>query len=105
MSIKQLAGGPPAAPRPDRPAVPVRAEAAPAASAVALPAVSVKVSDVAAGTLAAVLAETPFTDRELLNTLKQRIQSGDFKIDYASLAQSLVDDAVQAIGPRRGSPS
>ena len=84
MSIKQLAGGPPAAPRPDRPAV--------------------KVSDVAAGTLAAALAETPFTDRELLNTLKQRIQSGDFKIDYASLAQSLVDDAVQAIGPRRGAP-
>jgi len=50
------------------------------------------------------LAETPFTDRELLNTLKQRIQSGNFKIDYASLAQSLVDDAVQAIGPRRGAP-
>jgi anti-sigma28 factor (negative regulator of flagellin synthesis) len=104
MSIKQLAGGPPAAPRPDRPAVSVKAEAAPAAHAVALPAVSVKVSDVAAGTLVAALAETPFTDRELLNTLKQRIQSGDFKIDYASLAQSLVDDAVQAIGSRRGAP-
>jgi anti-sigma28 factor (negative regulator of flagellin synthesis) len=104
MSIKQLAGGPPAAPRPDRPAALVKAEAAPAAHAVALPAVSVKVSDVAAGTIAAALAETPFTDRELLNTLKQRIQSGDFKIDYASLAQSLVDDAVQAIGSRRGSP-
>ena len=101
MSIKQLAGGPPAAPRPDRPAALVKAEAA---HAVALPAVSVKVSDVAAGTIAAALAETPFTDRELLNTLKQRIQSGDFKIDYASLAQSLVDDAVQAIGSRRGSP-
>ena len=80
------------------------AEAAPAAPAVALPAVGVKVSDVAAGTIAAALAETPFSDRELLSTLKQRIQSGDFKIDYASLAQSLVDDAVQAIGPRRGSP-
>ncbi len=104
MSIKQLAGGPPAAPRTDRPATPVKAEAVPAAPVAAAPAVSVKVSDVAAGTIAAALAETPFTDRELLNTLKQRIQSGGFKIDYASLAQSLVDDAVQAIGPRRGSP-
>ena len=52
--------------------------------------------------LAAAVAETSFSDRELLNTLKQRIQSGNFKIDYAGLAQSLVEDAVQAIGPRSG---
>ena len=102
MNLKQVAGGPPAAARADRATAPVRAEAAPAASTAQLPAVSVKVSDIAAGTLAAVVAETPFSDRELLNTLKQRIQSGNFKIDYAGLAQSLVEDAVQAIGPRSG---
>jgi len=102
MNLKQVTGGPPGAPRADRAAAPVRAEAAPVVSAAQLPAVSVKVSDIAAGTLAAAVAETSFSDRELLNTLKQRIQSGNFKIDYAGLAQSLVEDAVQAIGPRSG---
>jgi len=34
----------------------------------------------------------------------KRSTARDFKIDYASLAQSLVDDAVQAIGSRRGAP-
>ena len=84
-----------------------QAHAAPAtAASQALPAVNVKVSDVAAGTLAAAAVESvnALGDRELLDALKKRIQSGDFKIDYNGLARSMVEDAVLAIGPRRGAP-
>ncbi len=110
MSPKQLPSSLPPSIASDRKVV-ARAEqqahAAPAAAAPqALPAVNLKVSDVAAGTLAAAAAAaepaTALGDRELLDALKKRIQSGDFKIDYSGLARSMVEDAVLAIAPRRG---
>ncbi len=113
MNLKQVPGSLPAVPRADR-AVPSRAEgAAPAMTDAAAPlpapvpakgpAVQVRVSDVAAGPLA-VAAGVGLPDRELLDALKKRIQSGDFEIDYAGLARSMVEDAVLAIGQHRQRP-
>ncbi len=68
---------------------------------------SVRTPEVAAGVLvaaAAKQAEGEMADHELLNALKQRIQSGDFEIDYGSLSRSLVENAVMAIGRGPGSP-
>ena len=112
MSPKQLPSGLTPSVAIDR-TVMARADQQPAAAPAtaapqALPAVNVKVSDVAAGTLAAAAAAAEpvnaLGDRELLDALKKRIQSGDFKIDYNSLARSMVEDAVLAIAPRRGAP-
>ncbi len=75
--------------------------AAPTESVAPGPAVSVKVSDIAAGTLAAVVSSTEFSDNQLLVTLKQRIKAGTFQIDYEGLAHSLVEDALQSIGQKR----
>ncbi len=110
MNLKQVPGSLPSVPRADR-AAPSRADgaapaaadaAAPAASAQG-PAVQVRVSEVAAGPLA-VAAGDGLPDRELLDALKLRIQSGDFEIDYAGLARSMVEDAVLAIGQHRQRP-
>lgn len=68
---------------------------------------SVRTPEVAAGVLAAAAAkqaEGEMADHELLSALKQRIQSGDFEIDYGSLSRSLVENAVMAIGRGPGSP-
>ena len=68
---------------------------------------SVRTPEVAAGVLvaaAAKQADGEMADQELLNALKQRIQSGDFEIDYGSLSRSLVENAVMAIGRGPGSP-
>lgn len=109
MNLKQVPGSLPAVPRADR-AVPARAEgAAPAVTDAAAPvpakgpAVQVRVSEVAAGPLA-VAAGVGLPDRELLDALKKRIQSGTFEIDYAGLARSMVEDAVLAIGQHRQRP-
>jgi len=107
MNLKQVPGGLPAVPRTDR-AVPSRVDgAAPAEVGAPAPvqgsAVNVRVSEVAAPLAAAASGGLP--DRELLDALKKRIQSGDFEIDYAGLARSMVEEAVLAIGqqqrPRR----
>ena len=74
-----------------------------ASSAVPVPAASVQVSAAAAGSLAtaALLGESSPSDAELLSTLKARIAAGEFHIDYGSLARSLVEDALQAMGRPR----
>jgi hypothetical protein len=107
MNLKQVPGGVPSMPRADR-AVPTRVDgAAPSPAELAAPssapglAVNVKVSEGVAGPLAAA-AGGALPDRELLDALKKRIQSGDFVIDYAGLARSMVEDAVLAIGQHQG---
>ena len=109
MNLKQVPGSLPSVPRADR-AAPSRADGAGPAAADAVapahaqgPAVQVRVSEVAAGPLA-VAAGDGLPDRELLDALKLRIQSGDFEIDYAGLARSMVEDAVLAIGQHRQRP-
>lgn len=74
-----------------------------ASSAVPVPAASVQVSAAAAGSLAtaALLGESSASDAELIATLKARIAAGEFHIDYGSLARSLVEDALQAMGKQR----
>jgi hypothetical protein len=110
MNLKQVPGSLPAVPRADR-AVPARLDgAAPPPAGISAPspgqgsAVNVRVSELVAGPLAAA-ANGGLSDRELLDALKKRIQSGDFEIDYAGLARAMVEDAVLAIGhqsrPRR----
>ena len=110
MNLKNPTAGPTGALRTER-AGSARAEGSPAVApattpipAAPAPAVSVKMSDVAAGTLAAAVSDTGFSDSELLLALKQRIQSGNFHIDYAGVARSLVEDAVQSIGQHRAAP-
>ena len=82
-----------------------RAGTASAAScAVPVPAASVQVSAAAAAgslTTAARLGESSASDAELIATLKARIAAGEFHIDYGSLARSLVEDALQAMGKQR----
>ena len=84
-------------------------EAAPAAVPALAPAavLSVRTQEIAAGVLVAAAgtpSEGEMADRELLDALKQRIQAGDFEIDYGSLSRSLVENAVMAIGSGTGSP-
>lgn len=84
-------------------------EAAPATAQPLAPAavLSVRMPEIAAGALVAAAgkpSEGEMADHELLNALKQRIQSGDFEIDYGSLSRSLVENAVMAIGRGPGSP-
>ena len=47
-------------------------------------------------------AADDLSDQALLDTLKKRVQTGEFEIDYGSLARNIIEDAVLAIGDRRG---
>jgi flagellar biosynthesis anti-sigma factor FlgM len=109
MNLKHLTGTPQPQVPTDR-AASARADAAasrasplPAASATLAPAASVRVSNVAAGSLAAAASMTDQnpSDAELLAALKARIEAGEFQIDYSKLARSLVEDALQSIGRQR----
>lgn len=103
MNLKQVPGAPASAARVDRPTV-ARVDTAPVAGPLApAPAVSVKVSDQAAGTaaMAAAASQAPLGDRELLLALKERIQADDYQIDYERLAGALVETALQAVGGHR----
>jgi len=102
MNLKNLTGGPALNTLTERQGA-SRLEGVPdaksaAAPAPAVPSVSVKVSDVAAGALATAVSGSEFSDLDLLTSLRQRIQSGDFEIDYSAVASSLVEDALQSIG-------
>ncbi len=71
--------------------------AAPAAAAVQL-----QVSSAVSSGHAAAVGDDGLSDQVLLDTLKKRVQAGEFEIDYGSLARNIIEDAVLAIGHRRG---
>ncbi|MDH4392129.1 MAG: flagellar biosynthesis anti-sigma factor FlgM [Aquabacterium sp.] len=65
-------------------------------------AVQLQVSSAVAGGHGVAAADDGLSDQALLDTLKKRVQAGEFEIDYGSLARNIIEDAVQAIGQRRG---
>ena len=42
----------------------------------------------------------PVSDSELVQSIKEKIQAGTFKIDYESLASSILSDAIALAGSR-----
>lgn len=74
---------------------------APAPAASSGPAASVSLGSAAnvAATVAAGGAEaaSEMTDVELLDRLRERIENGEFEIDYNKLARSVLDDAIASV--------
>ncbi len=104
MNLKPIPGGLPVGsttPAPTERPPAVRADAPPVLAPAAA-AVQLQVSNAAASGHAVAAADDGMSDQALLDTLKKRVQSGEFEIDYGSLARNIVEDAVLAIGHRRG---
>jgi anti-sigma28 factor (negative regulator of flagellin synthesis) len=104
MNLKPIPSGLPVGPTTptssERPAV-LRADAPPVPVPAAA-AVQLQVSSAAASGHAVAAADDGLSDQALLDTLKKRVQSGEFEIDYGSLARNIIEDAVMAIGHRGG---
>lgn len=80
-----------------------RADVAHAAPALpASGAVQLQVSSAVVSGHAGAVADDGLSDQALLDTLKKRVQAGEFEIDYGSLARNIIEDAVLAIGQRHG---
>lgn len=108
MNLKQIGPGVAPANRGDGGAAPLRSDGSAAtgrSAPASAPAVSVQVSAAASAPLQT--ANSPeLSDTALLDELRTRLRQGNFQIDYGRLSQSLVEDAVAAIGsggvlPRR----
>ena len=76
----------------------------PAQPASAGPAASVSLggsASVAAVAASGVAPDTGLSDVELLEQLRERVEKGEFEIDYQSLAKSVLQDAMAAMTRRR----
>ena len=102
MNLKPIPGGLPVGsttPTPAERPPAVRADVPPVLAPAAA-AVQLQVSSAAASGHAVAAADDGMSDQALLDTLKKRVQSGEFEIDYGSLARNIIEDAVMAIGHR-----